>query len=153
MSRPPLRAKAPRALMCSHCAAGPDDGQARTLTAVGHHLVVTWHLLSCPQYAAEGLGPAGRLVTADRAQAARAARSGPVSGCSESRTRGASPHPVNEVAPSPVSPHLTRTAVQNRFRPASLRTAGSTTSGLRNGANPPWRRRSSSGHPVAPGPR
>ncbi|WP_405978193.1 hypothetical protein [Streptomyces sp. NBC_00158] len=40
-------------LLCPHCAAGPADGQARTIAAAGDHLAVTWHRLSCPHYAAD----------------------------------------------------------------------------------------------------
>lgn len=39
---------------CPYCAAGPADGQARTIAvAAGCRLTVTWHVLSCPHYAAD----------------------------------------------------------------------------------------------------
>ncbi len=40
-------------LRCPYCTVGPSDGQARTLAAAGDRLTVTWHLLSCPHYAAD----------------------------------------------------------------------------------------------------
>ncbi|MEJ8642073.1 hypothetical protein WKI68_12485 [Streptomyces sp. MS1.HAVA.3] len=40
-------------LLCPYCSVGPSDGQARTLAAAGDRLTVTWHLLSCPHYAAD----------------------------------------------------------------------------------------------------
>lgn len=43
----------PQTLQCPYCAAGPSDGQARTLAAAAGRLTVTWHLLSCPHHAAD----------------------------------------------------------------------------------------------------
>lgn len=40
-------------LLCPYCAAGPSDGQARTIAAAGDRLTVTWHLLSCPHHVAD----------------------------------------------------------------------------------------------------
>jgi hypothetical protein len=40
-------------LLCGHCEAGQGNGQARTIAATAHGLTVTWHLLSCPHYAAD----------------------------------------------------------------------------------------------------
>jgi hypothetical protein len=40
-------------LLCTYCEAGPDNGQTRTVAASAGSLTVTWHLLSCPHYAAD----------------------------------------------------------------------------------------------------
>ncbi|MEV6576362.1 hypothetical protein [Streptomyces sp. NPDC051577] len=44
-----------QSLPCPYCAAGPARGQARTLASAGDHLTVTWHLPTCPHYAADRL--------------------------------------------------------------------------------------------------
>lgn len=38
---------------CRVCAADEDSGEARTVTIVGGHLSVTWHLVRCPHYRAD----------------------------------------------------------------------------------------------------
>lgn len=39
--------------LCTYCEAGPDDGEARTVTATEDRLTMTWHLRSCLHYAAD----------------------------------------------------------------------------------------------------
>lgn len=38
---------------CPHCSACPATGQARTIAADRRRVTVTWHLPSCPHYAAD----------------------------------------------------------------------------------------------------
>ncbi|MGW6985653.1 hypothetical protein ACWGE1_40380 [Streptomyces sp. NPDC054932] len=40
-------------VVCPHCAACPAAEQARTVTADRCRVTVTWHLPSCPHYAAD----------------------------------------------------------------------------------------------------
>lgn len=41
-------------VVCPYCAADPADGQARTIAVgAGCRLTVTWHVQSCPHYAAD----------------------------------------------------------------------------------------------------
>ncbi|WP_327250231.1 hypothetical protein [Streptomyces sp. NBC_01244] len=50
---PEVPAPRTQSLLCPYCAAGPSDGQARTIAAAGETLTVTWHLLSCPHHVAD----------------------------------------------------------------------------------------------------
>jgi hypothetical protein len=50
---PPPETLRTHTLVCPHCAAGPADGQTRTLALDGDRLSVTWHAVSCPHHAAD----------------------------------------------------------------------------------------------------
>jgi hypothetical protein len=43
----------PRVVVCPHCKATDQDGAARTLSAFGGVLSVTWHVRQCPHLAAD----------------------------------------------------------------------------------------------------
>ncbi|MGW6857846.1 hypothetical protein [Streptomyces xanthophaeus] len=43
----------PQVVPCPHCKATDRDGGARTLSAAGGVLSVTWHALCCPHLAAD----------------------------------------------------------------------------------------------------
>ncbi|MCX5013042.1 MULTISPECIES: hypothetical protein [unclassified Streptomyces] len=40
-------------VVCPHCAACPATGQARTIAADRRWVTVTWHVPTCPHYAAD----------------------------------------------------------------------------------------------------
>ncbi|MFD3698835.1 hypothetical protein ACFWUZ_22260 [Streptomyces sp. NPDC058646] len=48
-----LEVDRPRVLVCPYCKATDQDGAARTLSAVGGVLSVTWHARTCPHLAAD----------------------------------------------------------------------------------------------------
>ncbi|WP_412079722.1 hypothetical protein ACLF6K_40310 (plasmid) [Streptomyces xanthophaeus] len=48
-----LEVDRPRVLLCPYCKATAHDGAARTLSAAGGVLSVTWHARTCPHLAAD----------------------------------------------------------------------------------------------------